>query len=220
MWTRIKNFFLDLLFPVYCLGCNQKKSFICQKCIDKIPLCSPGFYHGKSYSLDKLLIAVNYHHPLIKKAIHRFKYFPYIHSLAKNLAALLIKLVKNSPQTISYLSKNNFVLIPVPLASRKLAQRGFNQAEALAKELSQKFNWPLNAKLLKKTKNTRSQTKLNYKERKRNIKNVFTVLDTECPKNIILVDDIFTTGVTLQETAKTLRRAGAKKIWAIVLAKS
>ena len=218
MWTKIKNFLLDILFPIHCLGCKQEKSLLCQSCLNKIPI--QGQYKPNTHNLDKVITALDYRHSLVKKAIKSCKYSPFAYSVLKDLCSLLIKLLKQSPESICYLTKNNFILIPIPLSKQKTAIRGFNQAELIARELANEFNWPLNAKLLKKVKNNLSQTNLTREQRIKNVQDVFKITKGQAsPKNIILVDDILTTGATLYQAAKTLKQAGAKKIWAIVLAK-
>ncbi len=225
MWIKIKKFFLDLFFPIRCFGCGREGFFLCQNCSDGIPLLIPSSFANPCPHLDKILAAFDYHHPLIKKSVKTMKYPPYAYFLSENLGRLLIKYLKIEDSysgAVSYLTRNNFVLMPIPIFKQKLNWRGFNQSELLAKELSQEFNWPLNSKLLKKTENNQSQTNLNARQRKTNIKNVFAVAKSfknALPKNIILVDDVLTTGATLEEAAKTLRRAGVKEIWGIVLAK-
>jgi len=166
-----------------------------------------------------MIIALDYKKYLVKKIIKTFKYPPYIESLKKVLGSALITAIQKFPDDIFYLKKNNFVLIPIPLSPLKLAQRGFNQSKLIAEELSQKLSLKHCPQLLKKIKNTKSQTNLSAEQRKTNVHGVFSVKNNNCPPNIILVDDICTTGATLQESAKILRQAGAKKIWAFVIAK-
>lgn len=220
MWTKIKQFILDLVFPVNCLGCKKQGEILCLSCIEKIPLKQDSDTKFNLIGIDKIITGVNYYHPVVKQAVHAFKYPPYSTCICKNLSKLLIKALEQSPDSITYLSNNLFVLVPIPLSKTKLAKRGFNQAELIAKQLHEQFKWPINTNLLKKVKNTRSQTDLPYKERKINVKHVFCVLQHKIPKNIILIDDVFTTGATLEQAGQTLRKAGVKKIWAIVLAKT
>lgn len=218
MWIKIKNFFLNILFPAHCLGCGKEQTLLCTSCIHTITLKQHRLHNYQF--LDNVLICTNYHNPLINKAIKAAKYKPYSNALMKSLSLLIIQFLNQSPEIITMMRENNFVLVPIPLSGKKYARRGFNQAEILACELSQHFKWRLNTMLLTKTKHTKSQTKLPYKLRKINVKNTFSVLKAKLPKNVILVDDVFTTGATLKEAAKTLKKAGVKKVWAIVLAKS
>ncbi|MFA5051183.1 MAG: ComF family protein [Patescibacteria group bacterium] len=239
MWitniNKIKDFFLKLFFPISCLNCGQENYFICPICLENIPILDEltcpicrkktidgRLHHKCCFNLDGIIIAVNYNQPLVKKAIRNFKYAPYSFPLAKNLAFLIIKRLKRSPVFISYFIKNDFVLMPIPITRRKLAQRGYNQSLLLAEELSKEFNWPI-MEILTKIRDTKSQTSLNKEERKNNVKNVFAIdkkfTEAEIKnKNIILIDDVFTTGATLFEAARILRQSGVKEIWAIVLA--
>ncbi|MCH7759092.1 ComF family protein [Patescibacteria group bacterium] len=220
MWKRIKNFLLDLFLPIHCLDCGKEKTFICPPCLAKINFAGQKTLFPIN-PLDKILIALDYHQPMVKKAIHCIKYPPHAQIGLQDLSKLLIKFIKKLPGVTYTVAKDNFVLVPIPLTKHKLASRGFNQAELIAQELSQEFKWPL-AKILKKTKDNQSQTKLTPKQRKINVKNVFKIKTgwkNKCPKNIILVDDIITTGATLKEAARILRQSGVKKIWAMVLAK-
>jgi len=108
--------------------------------------------------------------------------------------------------------------VPLPLSSLKLAQRGFNQSELIAQEISSSLSLKINSHILKKIRNTPSQTNLNAQQRKMNVCQSFQCSSPICPPHLILVDDIFTSGATLAEAALTLKKAGAKKIWAFVLA--
>lgn len=125
----------------------------------------------------------------------------------------------NSLRTIW--SLENTVLIPVPLHKKRYLWRGFNQAELLAKEIGKRFNLPVLANVLSRTKNTTPQTQLNILERKENIQSAFSCLRPELifRKNILLIDDVCTSGATLEECAKALSCGQPGKIWGLVLAK-
>lgn len=104
--------------------------------------------------------------------------------------------------------------VPVPLHRSKYLKRGYNQAEVLAKELSKRFNLPVDSDALIRTKNTRPQKELNDTERKNNIEKAFqTVINSLEYKKVILVDDIYTTGATINECAGVLRRAGVENVY-------
>lgn len=215
MWiNKLKNLILNALFPVECLGCHQFDEIICQKCLDKIIVLNK--WEPNLYSLRRIVTIFDYQQPLLKKSLKSFKYSPYNLNILKKLSPLFIRCLKQSPLTLDYLTKNKFVLVPIPLSRQKLAKRGFNQANLIAQELATAFNWPLK-KYLKKEKNTPSQTNLSREQRKLNVQNIFKTQGEIVP-NIILIDDILTTGATLEQAAKVLYQAGAKKIWAIVLA--
>ncbi|MBU4369508.1 hypothetical protein KKG58_01960 [Patescibacteria group bacterium] len=216
MWiNKLKDLILNTLFPVECLGCRQHEEIICQKCLDKIIVLNK--WETNLYSLERIVTIFDYQQPLIKKAIKSFKYSPYNLNILKSLSPIFIKCLKQSPLILKFLTKNRFILVPIPLSKQKLAKRGFNQAEVIAQELAAAFNWPFK-KSLKKIKNTPSQTNLSREQRKLNVQSVFKIQGEIAP-NIILIDDILTTGATLEQAAKALYYAGAKKIWGIVLVK-
>ena len=114
----------------------------------------------------------------------------------------------------------NLLLVPVPLYKTKFKERSFNQAELLVKNISSEIGLAY-ADILTKIKKTKSQTELSFNERQGNVKDVFQCQDKGIikNKNILLVDDVITTGATLQECAKVLKQNGAKTVGAVVFAK-
>lgn len=230
--SKIKEYLLDLVFPVQCLGCGQPNLYLCPGCLKSIllidyfvcPVCRHPSANGQTCpdcrsktNLDGLIYALNYDQSLVRKAIHAIKY-SFIQDLMPIVAELLIKVLDQSRFHQDFSAD---VIIPIPLHRRKLAQRGFNQAELLAKILGQKYSWSINNKILQRTRSTRSQTGLARLKRLANVKNIFSVKAPESikNKNIILVDDVCTTGATLEEAAKILKQHGAAKVWAITLAR-
>ena len=113
------------------------------------------------------------------------------------------------------------LIIPVPLHVKRLRERGFNQSLILARVIGEKQKIPVNFSLLKRHKFTSTQTGSNKKERKQNIKGAFEVTDKKeiNGKNIILIDDVYTTGATANECAKTLIKAGAQKVSVLTMAR-
>ncbi|ESP62901.1 Competence protein F, phosphoribosyltransferase domain, protein YhgH [Smithella sp. ME-1] len=113
------------------------------------------------------------------------------------------------------------LIIPVPLHIKRLRERGFNQSLILARAIGKKRQIPVNFSLLKRRKFTTTQTGSNRNERKQNIKGAFEVSDKNKIKgeNVILIDDVYTTGATVNECAKTLIEAGVRKISALTLAR-
>ena len=116
----------------------------------------------------------------------------------------------------------NYLIVPIPLHSKRRRERGFNQAELLAKTISENLGLlPTNA--LERTKNTKAQAKLKKSEcREENVAGCFKIKNPESvrDKNIILVDDVFTSGATMNEAVKILKENGAKRIIALVAAKA
>ena len=215
---KIKEFILDLFFPKFCLGCKKEGSFLCEDCFSVLEI-STSHQKFKRKNFEDLYFPLNYENFLVKKLIQNFKYPPLIKELKKDLAFLIFShflLLDKKPNF------SDFVLVPIPLSKRKLKWRGFNQAEEIAKELAKLLKIPLISDCLIKTKETKDQVELSEKERKENVKNAFSVKNKEkiLGKNVLLVDDVFTTGSTMEEAAKVLKKAGAKKIVGIVVAKA
>lgn len=235
MWKTI----LDLFFPINCLGCGQEGQFICPACFEQIPLHRKRPLKFSSSALTGLEIASDYSYTLVKQAIHRYKY-DFVKGLAEPLGQLMVKVIKE-------LAFENALLIPVPLHPKRLRWRGFNQAELLAEVISRELKIPLVKNILIRTKHNLPQVKIeNAKQRKQNIKQAFqlspqiklqgqsflprslrrrrkdavkrTVFNLR-HKIIILIDDVCTTGATLEECAKVLKLLQPKQIWGLVIAR-
>ena len=231
-FSPIASFFIDLIFPKTCLGCGKEKTFLCKDCFSLIEL-SPFQYclcqkpqrliiKGKcsrcrDHNLTGLYSAAAFNQKILKKAIHSFKYPPYLKDLAWPLAYLIIlhlEIIKKEIEPSS-------ILIPVPLSGRRERERGFNQSKELAKIIAKAWQIKLECDDLVKIKNTASQTVLNKEQRSENLKNAFCVLDKNPikGKKIYLIDDVCTTGATMEECAKVLKQAGAKEVWGITVAR-
>lgn len=229
---RIYNFLLDLIFPKYCVGCEKEGYWICPACYKKIifiktpfcPKCNRISKMGnycpkckKDIHLKGLLIAAHYERKgVLREAIHKFKYNK-IKDISKDLGSIICYPLDKYPNF------KNVVLIPVPLHRNRLAQRGFNQACLLAKEINKHYPEYKIKEKLKRVKNNIAQADLPRIQRLENIKNIFVWKgEREELKNtiVILVDDVYTTGSTLNECARVLKeQAGAKQIWGLVLGK-
>ncbi len=229
-----RDFIFDILFPKYCLACGQEGSMLCNSCFYKLKInekqicffCNKGGVKGSlcaicrnKYHLDGILIAGNYKNLILSSLIKTLKYH-FIQSNIDILERFIIyffeyqKETKNIPKHI--FSKS--IVVPVPLHPQRLRWRGFNQSELLANKIAKYFKLPLNTNLIRK-KRKAPQAKLPLNKRTNNIKQCFQWQGAKINKNIILVDDVITTGSTLNECAFVLKRAGAKKIWGFVLAK-
>lgn len=220
MLSSIKKLLLDIFFPKFCLGCKKEGSFLCKDCEALLDILrTHKKFSGKN--LSDLYWALSYENPLTKKLIHTFKYEPFVKELAKSLSKLILNhfcLIANPPP---FKENPNFVLVSVPLSKRRLKWRGFNQAEEIAKELSNFFKIPLVSDCLIKIKETLPQVNLSEKERRKNVEGAFWVRNKRKirERRILLIDDIFTTGATMEECAKVLKKAGAKEVIGIVIAK-
>src|SRR4030042_1352201 len=182
----IKEAALNLFFPKFCLSCHKK--------------------------LNGLYFATDYQNQLLKKLIHQFKYEPYVKELAEPLASLIIAHFKLSSKIPQF--NQGWILMPIPLSVKREKKRGFNQAKEISKELSRKINLPLVNDTLFKTKETLPQVELEEKSRMENPQGAFAVKNKEYikDKKILLVDDVYTTGATMEEAARVLKNAGAKEV--------
>ncbi len=234
--NKIKEFLLNIFFPKSCLGCKQPDTYLCRDCFNKI---LPASNHTcffceeltgggriclkckKTNYLDRVIAATEYKNPLVKNLIRAFKYH-YVRELTEPLSLLMINAIQNNLK-VSADSDKLFLVIPVPLAGSRLRYRGFNQANLLAEKISQYFHLPIVKNALKRKISYLPQAKITSTEkRKANIKNCFDP-DKEISsvenKIILLIDDVITTGATLNEAAKILKQNKAKEIWGITIAK-
>lgn len=232
------NLILDILFPKKCVGCRQEGSYFCGDCIRDIkqtdlvcPRCERLAVGGQThpicrrrFGLDGLWSLGIYQDPL-RKAIQRLKYKPHF---VRDFAPVLVDVMvwywaRYQPFIFDLIKKDRgkgWVIIPVPLHWWRENDRGFNQSKLIGQLLSKKLSLDF-SEALKRIRFTRSQTKLKGKQRRQNISGAFA-LSTNYPlqtMNCLLIDDVWTTGSTLRECCYVLKRAGAKKVWAITLAR-
>lgn len=244
-YTKTKNFTLDLLFPKFCLSCQREGVYLCEDCRSLLEILEFDYClcekdpsittHGKCHkckdkNLSGLYFALSYKNKIAQSLIKNFKYPPYIKDLAGTLSSILIEHFIRTRNNTDQVWENG-ILIPVPLYKNKLKERGYNQSEELAKELSKVLKIPVLGDVLLKIKKTDSQMELKKEEREKNLLGAFAV-HTGCVqkigtsdvpiltgKKVFLVDDVYTTGSTMQECARVLRAAGAKSVWGIALAR-
>jgi ComF family protein len=226
----LENFFLNLFFPKRCVGCGQPGSFVCFECAGKIEMIKTATCSkcGKITKFDEfcsncrqrlktnlkgLIVAAKYDVGPTKEMIHHLKYSGFT-ELVPLLSEIIIHRIKNN------LPKKDLIIVPVPLHKKREAQRGFNQAELIGRELSKRLDIP-GGLALSRTRNTQSQVKLVRKDRKDNLVGAFACEDPEiiCNKCVLLIDDVTTTGTTLEECTKVLRKNGAREVWGVVIAK-
>ncbi len=219
-FKKLWNNLLDYIWPQFCLGCEQEGSLLCQNCLANIQLL-PADYQAwpenkNDFVFSHCHVCLDYHQALTQDLIKNFKY-QYLKILQEPLTQILAK-------KIEQLNLNqDFVITNIPLHNKKRKKRGFDQTEVLAKNLSQKINVPYYA-LLTRCKNTKPQAQLERTERLNNLKQAFAAKEFDQNlvqnKTIILIDDVATTGTTLNEAAKALWILAPKEIIALVLAKN
>jgi len=238
--------FIDLIYPPRCAICqeflwkdraqkNQEELLFCQPCFDGFseitsPLCT---VCGRPFAskveedhpcedcLRKTLFYDMVRAPYlyeggIMEAIHQFKYAGRTH-LADSLGPLLAFFVNEWMDTTL-----ECLTIPVPLYPKRLREREFNQSLLLARHVASLLGTELDFLSLRRIRYTQPQTGLRSEERRRNVRKAFEITNREAVKgrNVLLVDDVTTTGNTLNECARVLKRAGSKGVFGLVLART
>jgi len=219
---------LDWIYPPACISCrkllplNKRGRFICEPCGNLFePITAPfcekcgapvqeeatqcASCFGKNFIFAQNRSAFTYDE-LIRDIIHQMK-FRNKKRAAQGLAELW------ATQVPDFFSQKNFTIIPMPMHPKKQSERGFNQAEIFAAALSGKIGFP-SENILIRTHDTPPQAGLHPSQRAENVKDVFAIRKNENVegKNFILADDIFTTGASLNECARTLKNEGASEI--------
>lgn len=230
---KMFNLILNFLFPPRCLACGKLGSYLCPKCQAHIshnkpficPVCKKPAIDGATHpkcqtknSPDGFIFFWDYT-GLTHKIIHKIKYDPFIFSAIEEIINKHTTLLKN-PSFQNILSQNP-ILVPVPLHPSRLRYRGYNHAEKISTAFAKKWNLKVVNNFLIRTRNTKPQAKLKLEERQKNIKGAFSLnhVSIQPFKQIILVDDVWTTGSTLTECCKVLKQNGARTVWALTMAR-
>lgn len=206
---------LSFLFPQKCIFCKKYGEVICDKCIKRVEKYETiKVIKYKNKNLDYLIYFFKYE-KIIRKLILQYKFFnkPIISEMFSKI------ILKN--EKICGILKFYDIIIPVPMHKYKKQCRGYNQTELFSKQIANKLCITYNENILVKVKNNVRQSSLNLENRENNVKNVFKIIDENeiKNKNVILVDDIYTTGATLEECTKELKDAGCKTVLGLVIAK-
>lgn len=222
---------LNFLFPSVCGICLKKdKNWICDECLNKLnselKLKKIRIDKNNSEKIYKVIYKTNNiikifylfeYKDLIRKKIIEFKFNDKSY-LYKTFSNIILKNKK-----ICKLLNSYDIIIPVPMFEKKKSKRGYNQTELISKEIAKRLDITFNNNILFKIKENKTQSLLNYHERKQNVLNVYKINDSEMKnvrnKKIILFDDIYTTGFTVKECIKELEKLNPKKIDVLVLAK-
>lgn len=241
---------LDIVFPIQCLGCRSEGAWLCEQCLRAIPLKEMGHCprceqhsvggayceHCRPQSfLGGIAVAADYHNLVVTQAIKTLKY-RFMPDVGAQLSRLLVRraqdLARHTQQArwlgvvgetpSSFFSDfAGVTVIPVPLHPRRLRWRGFNQAAQLARGFADAFQLPCNEVDLRRAHYTKPQAQLHASERQRNLQNSFVWRGGDLAgRKILLIDDVATTGATLQECGQALKIAGAAAVWGLVVAQN
>ncbi len=216
---------LQWIYPANCFLCESSEieglNQVCNKCWHQLPRTT-------DTAISNLWLAREENLPLFITRFHAFFDFndeiqKIIHEMKYNgktrIAREIIQFLK---EDISNHFHGIEIIIPVPLHAKRRKERGYNQSELLAKEIAMILDKPLFTSVVKRVTNTKSQTKLDAHERLENMAGAFSVSDNQTiqEKIILLVDDLITTGSTLNECARILKENKVKEVYALVLARA
>jgi len=226
--AKLKGIVVDFLFPQRCVGCGKEGEFICYSCRRSLPRVMPPLCPrcGKPQPSGILCPAcVSWQAEIdgirspfrfdgvMRQAIHQLKYRN-LRALAEPLAKLLNDYLATNPIP-------GEVLVPVPLHQKRLRERGYNQSSLLAKELGKLTNLRVVDDCLIRQRHAPPQTRTpTVEERRSNVAGAFVCRDHRLQdKQVLLIDDVSTSGATLDACAAALKAAGATSVWGLVLAR-
>ncbi len=232
-FQQAKRALLDLLFPIQCVGCGRPEKHLCEQCAESLSrsaitpscvICSLRNFSGnvcascqKYTHIKKWLWCFNYKNPIIRGLLHRYKY-----DRIQDLGTVLSKLAHTILNEQEIRLPKNIVVVPIPLSAAKERERGFNQAMPIARAITEIFQLTIAEDALVRRVHNLPQAQIaDFRERQKNVQGIFGVKNRGAiwKKTILLIDDVTTSRSTLEEAACVLRTAGAKSVWAFVIAK-
>lgn len=221
---------LELIFPKSCLGCGKNGQYICNSCIEKevvnrqvCPKCGKAAIDGMVHTKCQTKLGLNAqiglwnYSGVVRKAILALKY-KFARDITKELFERAIERIEKG----RFVFPKNCILVPVPLFWYRENVRGFNQAEEVGRLIAKKMGWKFTPDLIIRTASAVPQAGLKRKDRLTNLRGAFAlnpryqIRDTEY--TFILFDDVWTTGSTIKEAGKVIKRKGALNVWGITLA--
>jgi ComF family protein len=226
--NKLKGTALDLLFPRWCIGCRKEGDFICPSCLKSLPRIKPPLCPrcgrpqsratlcsscaGWQAEIDGIRSPFRFD-GVIRQAIHELKYRN-LRAIAGLFARLLNDYLVTNPVPAE-------VVVAVPLHPKRLRERGYNQSQLLARELASLSKLPLVDDCLIRQRHSPPQARTaTVKERRANVAHAFSCRDRRLKgKQVLLIDDVATSGATLDGCARALKKAGATSVWGLVLAR-
>lgn len=210
---------LNILFPARCIICGKEGAHFCTLCREKIPLRGD-FNHAGIFSLWE------YGYPYVRNALLALKYKNkrmLASDIAESLHDTLLEHLAEKSVFNNSLESSLYTVVPIPLSAQRFKKRGYNQAELLAEELCRKnpLSFILETGVLYKIKDTETQVSVKDRaKRLQNIRGSFAVKHPEkiCGKTILVIDDVVTTGATIEEARRVLLKAGARVVYGVTVA--
>jgi ComF family protein len=228
MTGQLQDKIIDLFFPRRCVGCGKIGDLLCPGCSQKLPRLLPPFCQkcgkhessgvlcpacwGQKIDIDGIRSVFRFE-GTVRRAVHDLKYRN-LKSIAVCLATLMADYLRINPIP-------GDALVPVPLHPRRLKERGYNQSSLLAEKLGRLIALPVLEGQLYRVKDSLPQARTaTVEERRRNVEKGFSCKGEELPlKTVILVDDVCTSGATLESCASALKDAGVVSVWGFTLAR-
>lgn len=199
---------LDFLFPPHCLKCDRIAPWLCPDCSAEIPYSEP-ILNADSALLARCATAEFGGH--IRDVIHALKY--------ENKRVAAVPLADRMAYALQKAAWHVDIVVPLPLHPKRLSQRGYNQADLLGRELAQKVHIAYCSDGVSRVRDTASQVGLSARERHANVAGAFAVAETVFTgKRVLLVDDVYTTGATLNACAEALLVGGAASVYGLTVA--
>jgi ComF family protein len=221
MLKKFLTRFWNAFFPARCISCGAEDSIFCALCREKIP-------ERGSFDYNGIFSLWEYGHPAVRSALLSLKYKnkrTIADDIAESLHDALFeplaeKSMFNHPASLILAP---YMVIPIPLSKKRFKERGYNQSELLAKALVRQnpLSFILETRVLYKIKDTKTQVSVRDRaKRLQNVRGSFAVKNPEKihGKAIIIIDDIITTGATLEEARRMLLKAGAKRVYGVTVA--
>lgn len=202
----------NLIFPTKCGICNKvlNNSYLCENC--KKDIEKYNYKYNNNFS-DKFFILE--YSDIIRQNLIKYKF-----NDKSYLNNMFVEIIKNNKKVRDFL-KNYDIILPVPIHKKRINIRGFNQCDLIAKKIAKYFNISIDKKVITKKVDNKIQSTLGKKDREINIKNVYNVENKHniLNKSVVIFDDIYTTGATVNEIKKILLECGAKNVGILILAK-
>ena len=226
--AKLRRTALDLLFPLWCLGCGREGALICPSCRRQLPRITPPICPGcgvpqageavcptcasRQLELDGIRAPFRFE-AIIRRAIHELKY-KNLRAAAEPLSELLDDYLKGN-----YMPAE--VLVPVPLSRKRQRERGYNQSELLARGLGKRTGLPVVADCLIRLRHTPPQAQTaSASDRQKNVAAAFSCRHHRLQgRKVLLIDDVATSGATLNACAAALKASGAGSVWGLTLAR-
>lgn len=228
--SLMKQYINDVLFPVFCLGCQREGEWVCRDCLIQIPpltqtscfSCDISVSENaccdmcrKERCVDVYWSLYSHQTSIISDLVEQLKY----HGASDMVRAVLSLCEQN--RYVQSLIGGIDVIIPVPLHPARFRERGFNQSQYIAESIGSVLRVPVLSLVLVRSRQTKQQARLSLEERRENVVDAFVCNSPEdvVGKRVLLVDDVLTTGSTVDACARVLVDAGAHSVRVLTLAR-